>query len=132
MKTAARPPNQNFTNGRTVNIARSKLSSRSPSDTNTTNFRTNKKNQLLRIHPIVLSKQKYFSKMVYESDFYTTRRPYSSRPVVSSYSVTVSGNNMCFNRYLKVHHISSHPFIHINHETNPYQTSWPIILLKSH
>ncbi|XP_037030755.1 uncharacterized protein CG45078-like isoform X9 [Bradysia coprophila] len=26
--------------------------------------------------------------MVYESDFYTTRRPYSSRPVVSSYSVT--------------------------------------------
>lgn len=27
--------------------------------------------------------------MVYESDFYTTRRPYSSRPVVSSYSVTV-------------------------------------------
>lgn len=29
------------------------------------------------------------SKMVYESDFYTTRRPYSSRPNVSSYSVTV-------------------------------------------
>lgn len=28
-------------------------------------------------------------KMVYESDFYTTRRPYSSRPVVSSYTVTV-------------------------------------------
>lgn len=28
--------------------------------------------------------------MVYESDFYTTRRPYSSRPNVSSYSVTVS------------------------------------------
>lgn len=27
--------------------------------------------------------------MVYESDFYTTRRPYSSRPVVSSYTVTV-------------------------------------------
>lgn len=27
--------------------------------------------------------------MVYESDFYTTRRPYSSRPIVSSYSVTV-------------------------------------------
>ncbi|XP_031620976.1 uncharacterized protein CG45078-like isoform X4 [Contarinia nasturtii] len=26
--------------------------------------------------------------MVYESDFYTTRRPYSSRPNVSSYSVT--------------------------------------------
>uniref|UniRef100_U5ECR8 Uncharacterized protein n=1 Tax=Corethrella appendiculata TaxID=1370023 RepID=U5ECR8_9DIPT len=26
--------------------------------------------------------------MVYESDFYTTRRPYSSRPIVSSYSVT--------------------------------------------
>jgi len=26
--------------------------------------------------------------MVYESDFYTTRRPYSSRPHVSSYSVT--------------------------------------------
>lgn len=30
--------------------------------------------------------------MVYESDFYTTRRPYSSRvtPSVTSYSVTVS------------------------------------------
>lgn len=28
--------------------------------------------------------------MVYESDFYTARRPYSSRPIVSSYSVTVS------------------------------------------
>jgi len=26
--------------------------------------------------------------MVYESDFYTTRRPYSSRPLVSSYTVT--------------------------------------------
>jgi len=26
--------------------------------------------------------------MVYESDFYTTRRPYTSRPNVSSYSVT--------------------------------------------
>jgi len=26
--------------------------------------------------------------MVYESDFYTTRRPYSSRPLVSTYSVT--------------------------------------------
>uniref|UniRef100_A0A1L8DDG2 Protein anoxia up-regulated n=1 Tax=Nyssomyia neivai TaxID=330878 RepID=A0A1L8DDG2_9DIPT len=26
--------------------------------------------------------------MVYESDFYTTRRPYSSRPNVSSYTVT--------------------------------------------
>lgn len=30
--------------------------------------------------------------MVYESDFYTTRRPYSSRPNVSSYSVTVRAN----------------------------------------
>ena len=29
------------------------------------------------------------AKMVYESDFYTTRRPYT-RPIVSSYSVTVS------------------------------------------
>lgn len=27
--------------------------------------------------------------MVYESDFYTSRRPYSSRPLVSSYTVTV-------------------------------------------
>lgn len=28
--------------------------------------------------------------MGYESDFYTSRRPYSSRPNISSYSVTVS------------------------------------------
>lgn len=34
-------------------------------------------------------RKKSLAKMVYESDFYTTRRPYSSRPNVSSYSVTV-------------------------------------------
>lgn len=37
---------------------------------------------------ISLNKKKEKFKMVYESDFYTTRRPYS-RPSVSTYSVTV-------------------------------------------
>lgn len=32
--------------------------------------------------------------MVYESDFYTSRRPYSSRPLVSSYTVTVSYDDL--------------------------------------
>lgn len=37
----------------------------------------------------LLSRETPADTMVYESDFYTSRRPYS-RPTVSSYSVTVS------------------------------------------
>lgn len=56
-----------------------------------------------------------YTKMVYESDFYTTRRPYSSRPVVSSYSVTVSGQFSSLPlRYIE----SFHPSI-INHRKPP-------------
>ncbi|XP_031620975.1 uncharacterized protein CG45076-like isoform X3 [Contarinia nasturtii] len=61
--------------------------------------------------------------MVYESDFYTTRRPYSSRPNVSSYSVTsrvISVPSIV----KKVHSFTTYPIYStypvVRHRTIPY------------
>lgn len=37
--------------------------------------------------------------MVYETDFYTVRRPYT-RPTITSYSVTVSGHFWILNYFM--------------------------------
>jgi len=65
---------------------------------------------------------KKLSKMVYESDFYTTRRPYTSRPNVSSYSVTSRYYTSPIVR--KVHTYTTFPIYStypvVRHRTLPY------------
>jgi len=60
--------------------------------------------------------------MVYESDFYTTRRPYSSRPLVSSYSVTSP---------YRIISIPSVPRVYTYTSTYPIYSGYPTVFHHS-